>query len=198
MGILKQMCQSVGSCDRSPHEPSLPCCVFQGSAPQSNARRMWSGPLWHHVLSLWYCRLISICRPTTAQMSAFILSLRSPGPVGDPCVNVHRWHHPHILQVHSFFCVFHNVVSSCQFECLTVSLGSLFRTYWSSALMVSPSGSAPYPATGGGRWDAARSNRECWSQSAVCGETFSMKVGNSSTYSIGVTFKSLVKGWPEV
>lgn len=37
-----------------------------------------------------------------------------------------------------------------------------FMTYWSNALREIPSGSAPYPTTGGGRWGAAQSNRGCW------------------------------------
>lgn len=45
---------------------------------------------------------------------------------------------------------------------------TLFRTYWSSALMVNPSGSGPYPTTGGGHWDATQSNRVCWWLSDVC------------------------------
>lgn len=58
-------------------------------------------------------------------------------------------------------------------ECGEVSDGlcggrNPFRTYWSSAPMVNPSGSAPYPATGGGRWGAAQSNRECWLLSDAC------------------------------
>lgn len=50
-----------------------------------------------------------------------------------------------------------------------------FRTYWSSARRVSPSGSAPYPTTGGGRWDAARSNTGCWSLSDVCRDKIQLK-----------------------
>lgn len=48
------------------------------------------------------------------------------------------------------------------------STRNLFRTYWSSELRVNPSGSAPYPTTGGGHWDAAQSSKGCWLLSAVC------------------------------
>lgn len=54
------------------------------------------------------------------------------------------------------------------FSLMSQHLEAKFKTCWSSAPRANPSESAPYPTTGGGRWDGAQSNRECWLQSVVC------------------------------
>lgn len=160
---------------------------------QKNMNVVWS-IMTSLSFSFWYCRMISIIRSTITGMSALIQqSLRWSGALWHHCAIVHQWHHPSILQVHSvilfflcFSCVFIRllVVISLRLpggllQDLLIMLWNVsrtpFRTYWSSALMVSPSGSAPYPTTGGGRWDEAQSNRECWLLSDVCGDKIQNK-----------------------
>lgn len=89
----------------------------------------------------------------------------------------HYWRCPHPnIQVRCVILVFLNVGASVKMLWNVRWVWPPFRTYWSSALTGSPSGSGPYLTTGGGRWDAARSNRECWWPSGVCRGKYIIRV----------------------
>lgn len=161
------------------------CCVAEekGNAPSCFGLIRYDIT----VLSFLYCRMISIIRLMI--MSAWCWSNRARSTV----TSLLTFHYCPLATSFSyppgpvgiFLCVLffvrtsfktawwsplgHTVQALWNVIWLNVSNSrTLFRTYWSSALRVNPSGSTPYPTTGGGRWDEVQSNRECWLLSDVC------------------------------
>lgn len=174
----------------------LSCLLFLDQSHRKVQKKFNLCPLWHHSLVIlilqddfcYYGPWLLECQPEVNQRvkgnrlhcditvnMPLLSSSCHPGPLYNLFVL-------EMLIVHQF----KTTMLSFRAYCVHSSRNP-FRTYWSSELRVNPSGSAPYPTTGGGHWDAALSSKGCWLLSGVCWDKIQQmgkdKVPTSSTWS---------------